>query len=133
MKRLLRTLPSAYLLFHFFLLAFNTTVQKILVIGIVFYYVITNFKRAFDISARKCFVGMVSLICLFVLLTAIVPIMYGTFDFSLARKMLTMYTNLLFWVAFVIRIKKISKIENENVMFTFVKEYSHLGINCIFL
>ena len=124
MKKIICSLPCAYLLFRFYFLAFNVTIQKFIVICCVATYVLLNFKKVFDVSDRKHFSSNVIFISLFVALITIVPIISGTADFSFARTMLTMYLNLLCWTAFVVHIKKVSKNSNDgDAVYTLTDEY----------
>ena len=127
MKKIFSSLPCAYLLFRFYLLVFNVTIQKIIVICCVAIYVLLNFQEVFEINNRKRFSSNVILISLFVALIIIVPIISGTADFSFARKMLTMYLNLLCWTAFAIHVKKISNNSNDgDVVYTLTDEYGRV-------
>lgn len=127
MKKIFCSLPCAYLLFRFYFLAFNVTIQKFIVICCVGAYVLLNFKKAFDVSNRKHFSSNVILISLFVALITIVPYISGTADFSFARRMLTMYLNLLCWTAFAIHVKKISNNSNDgDVVYTLTDEYGRV-------
>ncbi len=119
MKRYLQLLPFAYLLYRFYLDSINHTLQLVLVIGAVAFYLLRNlpqvlrkFRAEYVFVKCACWVGAV------VALSAVIPVLRGTFDFSYTRVLLSELMEMVCWLAFACHVGKRARKDRVLVEFT---------------
>lgn len=122
-----KTLVFAYVIFRFYVTIINTNIQKIGLFCFLFIYIICNFRKYISKEEQKSFRYFCLSYVVLILITSIVPVLHGTFDFSYVRKFISHIMDILCMTAFVIHIKKNTP-NGSSCLKTFVNEYCKILI-----
>ena len=109
MKRILGVLPFAYLLFRFYPVFFNHTLQVLIVFGGVMLYLAFHINSLLRQTVnRDIFVNTMIMLVGIIVVAVAVPVLKGTGDYSYARKLLSEVLNIFCWLAFVVHVKTVA-------------------------
>lgn len=125
MKKIVRTIPFAFLLFRFYFISFDTLIQKVAVFLAVMLYIVYNFQTVFSQEERDNYTHWSIVFSIIFILILSTPFLHGTSDYSYARKIISHIFDFACWSAFAIHVKKLSK-EKESILYVIMDEFCRI-------